>query len=135
MTTRPVGTYLRFLRKQNGLSQKRLAEILGTVSESQVSRHERSSGLPTILAALAYQAVFQRPVSEIFPGLYHTVEIGIEERLTELAEKLGSSGVADDSVKQVYRRSCEPPERTGSFRIDVALLRELLNFSARMHCG
>ena len=108
MTTRPVGTYLRFLRKQNGLSQRRMAEILGFVSESQVSRHERSSGLPTILAALAYQAVFQRPVSEIFPGLYHTVEIGIEERLTELAQKLGTDGV-DDTIKEfIARRRSRP---------------------------
>jgi transcriptional regulator with XRE-family HTH domain len=103
MTTKPVGTYLRFLRKQNGLSQRRLAEILGSVSESQVSRHERSSGLPTILAALAYQAVFQKPVSEIFPGLYHTVEIGIEERLNELAQRLGSGGV-DDTIKEFIAR-------------------------------
>ena len=98
MTTKPVGTYLRFLRKQNGLSQRRLAEILGTVSESQVSRHERASGLPTILAALAYQAVFRMPVSEIFPGLYHTVELGIEERLNEIARTLSES-LMDDSIK------------------------------------
>jgi transcriptional regulator with XRE-family HTH domain len=109
MTTRPVGTYLRFLRKQNGLSQKRLAEILGSVSESQVSRHERSSGLPTILAALAYEAVFQRPVSEIFPGLYHTVEIGIEERLNELAQVLGDSGT-DISLKEFIARRASRPE-------------------------
>jgi hypothetical protein len=78
------------------------------VSESQVSRHERSSGLPTILAALAYQAVFQMPVSEIFPGLYHTVEISIEERLNELAQKPGSNEV-DDTIKEFIARRASRP--------------------------
>ena len=103
MTARPVGTYLRFLRKKSGLSQRALAEILGAVSESQVSRHERSSSLPTILAALSYQVVFQTPISEIFPGLYHAVEISIEERLDERAKTLGGSDI-DDPIREFIAR-------------------------------
>ena len=103
MKTSRVGTYLRFLRKKHGLSQRALAEILGAVSESQVSRHERSSSLPTILAALSYQVVFNEPVSEIFPGLYHAVEINIEERLEERARELGDN-VIDNPIREFIAR-------------------------------
>jgi transcriptional regulator with XRE-family HTH domain len=88
MASNSVGTYLRFLRKNSGLSQQDLARILGSVSASQVSRHERSRSLPTILAAFGYQVVFQKPASEIFPGLYHTVEVGVEERFQEFENEL-----------------------------------------------
>jgi transcriptional regulator with XRE-family HTH domain len=103
MRTSPVGTYLRFLRKEHGLSQRALAEILGAVSESQVSRHERSSSLPTILAALSYQVVFEKPVSEIFPGLYHAVELSIEERLDERARRLSDSAI-DGPIREFIAR-------------------------------
>jgi transcriptional regulator with XRE-family HTH domain len=88
MASNSVGTYLRFLRKNSGLSQQDLARILGSVSASQVSRHERSRSLPTILAAFGYQVVFHKPASEIFPGLYHAVEVGVEERFQEFENEL-----------------------------------------------
>jgi transcriptional regulator with XRE-family HTH domain len=83
MTSSSVGTYLRYLRRKRGLSQAELAQILGSVSAAQISRHERSRTLPSILTALGYQVVFRMPVSDLFPGLFHTVEAGIEERLRE----------------------------------------------------
>lgn len=91
MTSKPVGTYLRFLRRKSGLSQRDLAQILGSVSAAQISRHERSRSLPTMLTAFGYQVVFQEPVSEIFPGLFHAVEVGVEERLREFEFKIDNS--------------------------------------------
>ena len=91
MTSNYVGTYLRFLRRKNRLSQRDLAQILGSVSAAQISRHERSISLPTILTAFGYQVVFQQPVSEIFPGLFHAVEVGVEERLHEFECKLSAA--------------------------------------------
>lgn len=44
-----------------------------------------------MLTAFGYQVVFQKPVSDIFPGLYHAVEAGVEERLEEFERELGSS--------------------------------------------
>jgi transcriptional regulator with XRE-family HTH domain len=99
MTARPVGTYLRFLRKKSGLSQRALAEILGAVSESQVSRHE---------------VVFQKPISEIFPGLYHAVEISIEERLDERAKTLGGSDIDDPIREFIARRAGRQVNREDS---------------------
>jgi transcriptional regulator with XRE-family HTH domain len=91
MTQNSVGTYLRFLRKKSGLSQRQLARILGSVTAKQVSRHERSATAPNLLTAFGYQLVFQQPVSKIFPGLYYAVETAIEESLGELECELSNS--------------------------------------------
>jgi transcriptional regulator with XRE-family HTH domain len=91
MSSTPVSTYLRFLRKKCGLRQKDLARLLGTVTASQVSRHERSVSPPSIFVALGYQVVFGRPVSEIFPGLYHAIEEAVESRLTDYEREIGDS--------------------------------------------
>jgi len=99
-----VGTYLRFLRRKSGLSQRELARILGNVTASQISRHERSVTPPSLFTAFGYQAVFQRPASDIFPGLYHTVEAGAEERLEAFASELGNSTAIGRSAAPVARR-------------------------------
>lgn len=104
MAPNSVGTYLRFLRRKSGLSQRELAGILGGVTASQVSRHERSVALPSLLAALGYQVVFQTPVSDIFPGLYFTVESAIEERLRALEGHLGNSTAKGRSALPIARR-------------------------------
>jgi|SRR5579862_993249 len=104
MNSRPVSTYLRFIRRRSGITQKQLAEFLGTVTSSQVSRHERSAGPPNLLTAFGYQVIFRRPVSEIFPGLYHAVEAAVEERLAELEEELGKSALRGRAAAGVARQ-------------------------------
>jgi transcriptional regulator with XRE-family HTH domain len=101
MTSNSAGTYLRFLRRRSGLSQRDLARILGSVSVSQISRHERSKTLPTMLIAFGYQVVFQKPVSEIFPGLFHAVETGVEERLEEFERELNMRAAKEGSAAPV----------------------------------
>lgn len=44
-----------------------------------------------MLTAFGYQVVFQKPVSDIFPGLYHAVEAGVEERLEEFDREFNDS--------------------------------------------
>jgi transcriptional regulator with XRE-family HTH domain len=101
MASRSVGTHLRYLRRKSGLSQRDLARILGTVSASQVSRHERSRTLPTLLAAFGYQVVFEKPVSDIFPGLFHAVQAGIEERLRECERELNNGAAKRPAAESV----------------------------------
>lgn len=103
MKSSSVGTYLRFLRRKSGLSQRELARILGNVTASQISRHERSVTPPSLLNAFGYQTVFQQPASEIFPGLYHTVEAGAEERLESFERELGNSTANGRSAAPVAR--------------------------------
>jgi len=104
MTSNSVGTYLRFLRRKSGLSQRELARILGSVTATQVSRHERSVMPPTLIAAFGYQVVFQAPVSEIFPGLFHTIETGVVERLEAFEHELGGSAAKGRAAALVARR-------------------------------
>ena len=104
MATTSVGTYLRFLRRKSGLSQGELAKILGSVTVGQISRHERSISAPNLLAAFGYQVVFRQPVSDIFPGLYHAVEAGVEQRLAEFESELGSSEAKGRDAARIARQ-------------------------------
>jgi transcriptional regulator with XRE-family HTH domain len=85
----PIASYLRSYRRKSGFSLHELAQILGSVSAAQISRHERSLSVPGLLAALGYETVFQVPISELFPGLYGTIKAGIEEHLAGLEDDLG----------------------------------------------
>jgi transcriptional regulator with XRE-family HTH domain len=104
MSRSSVGTYLRFLRRKSGLSQRQLARILGSVTANQISRHERSATPPNLLVAFGYQAVFQQPVSHIFPGLYHAVETAIEESLGELEGELHDSAAKGRAAVAIARQ-------------------------------
>jgi len=41
-----------------------------------------------MLTAFGYQVVFEKPVSDIFPGLFYAVEAGVQERLEEFKREL-----------------------------------------------
>jgi DNA-binding XRE family transcriptional regulator len=84
-------SYLRSHRKKSGLSRRELADIVGFVNKMQIARHERLDSIPTLITALSYQAIFNVPVSELFPGLYESVANIVEERLGELEKSLHES--------------------------------------------
>jgi transcriptional regulator with XRE-family HTH domain len=98
MTPDPNAAHLRTLRKRSGLSQKEVAHILGSCSGAAVSRHERSNSLPDLLTALGYEAIFKVSISELFPGLYRTVEAGIEDRIAALEDEFHQSSVKGRSA-------------------------------------
>jgi transcriptional regulator with XRE-family HTH domain len=104
MKKNSVGTYLRFLRRRSGLSQRQLARILGSVTANQISRHERSTAPPNLLTVFGYQVVFQQPASDIFPGLYHAVEIAIEETIGELERELSDSAAKGRAAAPIARQ-------------------------------
>jgi len=79
-----ITSYLRSHRKSAGLSQTDLAKLIGYLTVAQVSKYERAEILPSLLVALAYEAVFRKPVAELFPGIYDTVRKGMEERLVKM---------------------------------------------------
>lgn len=82
------GNYIRRHRKKSGLTQQELGRVLGYADEGAVLRHERSATLPPLLTAIAYEAVFHVPVSELFPGLQSAVEQAVNSRLAELESEL-----------------------------------------------
>ena len=57
-----------------------------------------------MLIALGYQAVFRVPVAELFPGVYETVELGIEKRLAAIEIDLQESTVKGRRAHTVARR-------------------------------
>src|SRR4051794_13547660 len=73
MSSTPLPNYLRSNRKRSGLSQDEVAFLLGAQSGAKVCRNERFVREPSLATALAYQAIFQRPASELFGGLYEEI--------------------------------------------------------------
>ena len=103
MTSDPNAARLRTFRKRSGLSQKELAQILGFRSGVPISRHERSESVPDLLTALGYEAIFRVPVSELFPGMYQTVAVGIEERLAKMEGELHQSTAKGRNATPIAR--------------------------------
>jgi DNA-binding XRE family transcriptional regulator len=83
-TGEPLVNLIRIHRRKAGLSQGELGRVLGYHDENSVAKHERFESVPPFLIALGYEAIFQIPVTHLFPGLKQTVGIGIEARLAEL---------------------------------------------------
>ena len=79
--------YLETYRKRDGLSQREIAFLLGAQSGAKVCRYERFVREPSLATALAYEAIFKRSVSELFPGLYQKVEGEVAERAQILISK------------------------------------------------
>ena len=99
-----LASYLRSHRKKCGLSQRELALILGTLSEGQVSKHERSVSIPPLLVALGYEVVFCASLATLFPGIYETVRLGVEERLSTLESELQQSTAKGQKAALIARK-------------------------------
>jgi len=74
-------------RKRLALSQEEVAFLLGTQSGTKVCRYERFLREPNLETILAYEAIFQKPASELFAGLYQKVEQDVAARARVLALK------------------------------------------------
>jgi transcriptional regulator with XRE-family HTH domain len=71
------------------LSQEEVAFLLGTQNGAKVCRYERFVRVPSLETALAYEVIFKRSVSELFPGLYQKVEREVATRAKALVERSG----------------------------------------------
>jgi DNA-binding XRE family transcriptional regulator len=103
MTPKTIACRLRTLRQRSGLTQGELANILGFLTEIPVSRHERSDTVPNLLTAIGYEVIFRKSISELFPGLYETVEAGIEVRLEALERELHQSTAKGRAAAEIAR--------------------------------
>ena len=79
--------YLRACRKRSGLSQREVGYLLGAKTKAQVSLYERQHA-PPLRTALAFEALFGAPVSEIFAGMRESVEKELKRRARSLASEL-----------------------------------------------
>ena len=90
MASPQLPNYLRTNRKRLGLSQDDVAHLLGTGNGTTVCRHEQFDREPGLRAALAYEAVFRRPIRELFAGLYDEIEREVAGRAKKLVVKTAS---------------------------------------------
>ena len=82
--------YLRIHRKQSSLSQEEVAFLLGMKGmdkQNKVSRDENYSRVPTLKIALAYEAIYGKPIRELFAGLYEEIAPGVSSRAKILSYK------------------------------------------------
>ena len=69
------------------MSQADVAFLLGKWRSEDVLRYEKSHHIPNLETALAYEAIFAIPVSELFGGLFQKIERKVAERKKTLVDK------------------------------------------------
>lgn len=104
MTTSSLASYLRSHRLKSGLTQRELADIIGLIARHQISTHERSTAIPSLLVALSYQVVFRIPVADLFPGLCGSIQDNVEQRLAEFERTLQDSTAKGRRAQLVARK-------------------------------
>jgi transcriptional regulator with XRE-family HTH domain len=75
--------YLRINRKRISLSQEEVAFLLGIKGMDKggkVSRDENHARIPTLETALAYEAIYGKPIRELFAGLYEQIAQDVSSR-------------------------------------------------------
>jgi hypothetical protein len=87
MASEPLPNYLVSHRKRSALSQKEVAFLLGIHGAARVCRHERFSLDPGLQTAIAYEAIYHRPIGELFPGLVEKVRNDVRARVKILEQK------------------------------------------------
>ena len=83
MSSSQLTNYLRTNRKRLVLKQEEVAFLLGFKGEDKgikVCRDEKFAREPSLQMALAYEAIYGRPVRELFAGLYQQAEKEVAER-------------------------------------------------------
>lgn len=85
-----LSNYLTTNRKRAALSQEEVAFLLGINGPNKaakVCRDENFVREPTLQAALAYEAIYGRPVRELFAGQYQRIEQDVAARAKILAHR------------------------------------------------
>jgi transcriptional regulator with XRE-family HTH domain len=88
MSTLKLDNYLRTYRRQSGLSQPDVAFLLGVQDGAVVSRFEKRKRFPNVPTALALQAIWGVPISQLYAGTNTKVTNEIRKRMLELRSKL-----------------------------------------------
>jgi hypothetical protein len=80
---KPLPNYLLTQRKRLSLSQEEVGFLLGITGMhkgNKVCRDEKCARAPSLQDALAYEAIYGRPVRELFAGLYQQAEQEVAAR-------------------------------------------------------
>jgi len=99
-----IRNYLRSHRIRSGFSKREMADIVGVIGEIQVGRHERSTAIPSLQVALAYQALFKVSIADLFPGLHEAIALSIEEHLAALESRLHDRREGGRAANEIARK-------------------------------
>lgn len=99
-----MASYLRSHRLKSGMSQRELAELIGLIADHQVSNHERSAAIPSLLVAFSYQVIFHIAVADLFPGIFETIRLNVEERLDQMERTLQDSSAKGRAAQDIARK-------------------------------
>ena len=121
MATHKLENYLRTYRKRSGLTQREVAFLVGCRNGAQVSRYEKRRRLPPLRTALACEAAFGVPVSELFAGLREAAGQAVGERMLALRSKLETGAaqgrdaqLAAQKLRWLAERRPLPPGNTNT---------------------
>ena len=92
MSRRYIHNYLKTQRKRSCLSQEEVSFLLGSQTGAQLSRYENLEREPSLKTALACEAIYRIPVSDLFPGIYTVVESQVKRRAFVLGQTLQDEG-------------------------------------------
>jgi transcriptional regulator with XRE-family HTH domain len=90
MSSLPLTNYLRSHRKCLALTQEEVGFLLGVNGENRgakVCRDERLVREPSLATALAYEVIYQKPVRELFAGMYEQIEQEVAIRARNLNDR------------------------------------------------
>jgi len=92
--------YLLAHRKRLGLSQDEVAYLLGAESGAKACRYERFVREPGFCTTLACEAVFQRPIRNLFAGRYKQIEREVARRAQRLALKIAGMKPSHSTIRK-----------------------------------
>jgi transcriptional regulator with XRE-family HTH domain len=106
MTSSRLPNYLRMNRKRLGFSHDEVAFLLGAQNGTKICRYERRNRDPGFHTALAFEAIFQRPIRELFAGVYDEVarEIANRARILVLETDRTRPGKLTASKREVLTK-------------------------------
>jgi len=100
MASKQLPNYLLSYRKRSALSQGEVAFLLGIRSSSKISHYERFKREPGLQTALAYEAIYQKPVSELFPGLFEKIQREVKARAKILEHRTFSGNMIQVATRK-----------------------------------
>lgn len=91
---------LASFRRKRGLSQRRVALLLGHKSHGALSSYENGRVLPKLDTALKLEIILRTPVAFLFPAIYEDFRSAIR-KAEEQMEGFGQQDLFDHSPKRL----------------------------------
>ena len=137
MEQKKIGSFLKELRKEKGITQEQLAERIN-VSGRTVSRWETGSNMPDISLLIEIAEFFEVSIPEIINGERKSETM--KEEVREVAEKLSDYAGAE---KETIIRDIRNPSIMSACALAVCFILEITGASAQnkifemisLYCG